>query len=115
MSSVVSVCYSVCLQGGSHVTTIQLTTIHYPAHQICSTWTSPYRYLPNMFKLVHYEAQTVSKWVVGIQLKCLLVVYALSFVTIGYTFDSVDMVYAFSTVPSVHAFGFVTVVYVFGL
>ena len=59
-----------------------------------------------MFKLVHYEAQTVSKWVVGIQLKCLLVVYALSFVAIVYTFDSVDMAYAF---------GFVTVVYVFGL
>ena len=30
---------------------------------------------PDMFKLVHYEAQTVDKWVVGIQLKCLLVHY----------------------------------------
>ena len=68
-----------------------------------------------MFKFVHYEVQIVSKWVVGIQLKCLLAVCALSFVAIVYTFDSVDMVYAFSTVPSVHAFGFVTVVYVFGL
>ena len=29
---------------------------------------------PDMFKLVHYEARTIGKWVVGIRLKCLLIV-----------------------------------------
>ena len=32
------------------------------------------RPLPNVFKLVHYEVQTVDKRAVGIRLKCLLVV-----------------------------------------
>ena len=70
-----------------------------PKHvQTCSTRTSPYRtpwdmvklvqlrphtlgtqahypppHLPDIFKFVHYVAQTVGKWAVGIRLKCHLV------------------------------------------
>ena len=59
------------------------------------SWISPYKnpiftYVqgpgPSMFKLVHYETRTVRKRVIGIELKCLLVVLyiALKVVSQGY-------------------------------
>ena len=41
--------------------------------------TAPPFHLLDMFKQVHYEAQTVSKWLVGIQLKYLLACLAMEF------------------------------------
>ena len=78
--SVVCVCVCVCVclfTSGSP--TIQgpplfkdMTTRHV---QTCSTWTSLYSPPPpEMFKIIHYEACTVGKQVVGILLECFLAI-----------------------------------------
>ena len=69
------VCLSVWQQGGPHVTIIhdaisQLRVMFEPRP---GPRLSPHRE-PDMSKLVHYVVRTISKWAVGIGLKCLLVV-----------------------------------------
>ena len=50
---------------------------------------------PHTFKRVHYEARTVSKWAVCIQLKCLLVFnnYTCFIYRCGVHYDCVNMGY----------------------
>ena len=53
--------------------------------QTYSNWTSLYKdTLPqNVFKIIHYEARTVSKRAVGIRLECLLVYVVFTFIVMG--------------------------------
>ena len=61
MFSVLSVCQPFCSQGGGGRGSLALAPVY------TGTPLDP-------FKLVHYQALTVRKWVVGIRLKCLLLV-----------------------------------------
>ena len=80
MFSVLCVCHSVCSQGvpvwdPGPCPHLYIGPQPRPRHVLtCSTRTSLYNDLPSpdMLKLVHCKAWTVSKRVVGIRLKCLL-------------------------------------------